>query len=252
MLHKILSLLLLVCLSMAAQSQSFEEEQLEYKRVQKAKDAKLGALAGEFSRMGLSFANTEEIFFRVFKQEARLEVWVKPKGQSKFLKFKDYPVCALSGNLGPKRKQYDKQIPEGFYVIDKFNPLSGYHLSMRVSYPNQSDIILGVRGSLGGDIYIHGACKTVGCLPMTNEEIQNLYLLCMYARDRGQENIPVHIFPYDFSKGRPDYVLNQLTEQNKSTTLALWDNLETGFQFFEEQKQLPFVFVKEDGRYSFH
>lgn len=245
-------LLSLLCFPVLLCAQSFEAEQLEYKRVQKAKDQKLGALAGEFSRKGLSFAKTEEIFFRVFKQEARLEAWVRQKGQSTFVKLKDYPVCALSGNLGPKRKQYDKQIPEGFYVIDRFNPLSGYHLSMRVSYPNQSDIILGVRGSLGGDIYIHGGCKTVGCLPMTNDEIQNLYLLCMYARDRGQENIPIHIFPYDFSQGQPDYVVNQLVEEKKAATLALWDNFKEGFQFFEDQKKLPFVFVEEDGYYSFY
>ena len=50
-----------------------------------------------------------------------------------------YPICAGSGDLGPKRERGDGQVPEGLYEIDRFNPTSRYHLSLRVNYPNLSD-----------------------------------------------------------------------------------------------------------------
>lgn len=83
-----------------------------------------------------------------------------------FTLFKTYKVCALAGSLGLKRMEGDYQLPEGFYYINEFNPKSNYHLSLGINYPNASDKVLSDSYKPGGDIYIHGSCVTVGCIPV--------------------------------------------------------------------------------------
>src|SRR4029450_3376255 len=56
------------------------------------------------------------IFVRIFKEEAELEVW-KQRDDGRFYHLKTYPICAWSGDLGPKTKQGDRQAPEGFYTV---------------------------------------------------------------------------------------------------------------------------------------
>lgn len=103
---------------------------------------------------------------------------------------KTYKI-ALGGNpVGPKERQGDNKTPEGTYVIDSRNKDSRYHLSLRISYPNEEDKRrakkLGV--SPGGDIMIHGIKNglswvgdshaevdwTKGCIAVTDEEIEEI------------------------------------------------------------------------------
>ena len=86
-----------------------------------------------------------------------------------------------SGTTGPKRLQGDFQVPEGFYHINEFNPNSNYHLSMGLNYPNSSDRILSDSLRPGGEIYIHGSCVSVGCIPLNDDEIEELYLIASYG-----------------------------------------------------------------------
>ncbi|OPY86347.1 MAG: Outer membrane protein assembly factor BamD [Syntrophus sp. PtaU1.Bin208] len=98
---------------------------------------------------------------------------------------------ALGGNpKGPKEKEGDNKTPEGAYIIDARNRDSGYHLSLRISYPNEQDKRrakqMGV--SPGGNIMIHGIKNgfswigefhtgfdwTKGCIAVTNEEIEEI------------------------------------------------------------------------------
>ncbi|ANA39148.1 peptidase [Geobacter anodireducens] len=98
---------------------------------------------------------------------------------------------ALGGNpVGPKERQGDNKTPEGSYVIEGRNKGSRYHLSLRISYPNEKDKKrareLGV--SPGGDIMIHGIKNglsqvgaahaevdwTQGCIAVTDEEIEEI------------------------------------------------------------------------------
>jgi murein L,D-transpeptidase YafK len=106
----------------------------------------------------------------------------KNTSDQEFLHIKTYTVCATSGLIGPKRMQGDLQIPEGFYYIDRFNPYSNFYLSLGINYPNTSDRILGDKNNLGGDIFIHGDCVTIGCLPITDSEIKELYIFCVEAK----------------------------------------------------------------------
>lgn len=106
-----------------------------------------------------------------------------------FRLIKDYQICSLSGELGPKRQQGDLQVPEGFYWIDRFNPASNFYLSLGINYPNQFDRILGKSGELGGDIFIHGGCVTIGCIPITDDKIKELYLIAVEAKSNGQDGV---------------------------------------------------------------
>ena len=91
-----------------------------------------------------------QLFIRAFKKEKLLEVWVKEARQRKLRLVNTYDFCATSGDLGPKRKEGDLQIPEGVYTINHFNPLSNFHLSLGINYPNASDKILSDPRKPGG------------------------------------------------------------------------------------------------------
>jgi murein L,D-transpeptidase YafK len=160
---------------------------------------------------------------------------------------KEYPFCNSSGALGPKRRQGDGQIPEGFYHIDRFNPLSNFHLSLGINYPNQADRIRGGSGDLGGDIFIHGGCVTIGCVPITDELIKEVYLIAVEAKTAGQGRIPVHIFPARMgAKG-----MRQLegAASGNQELLDFWRNLKSGYDSFEQNRRLPSVTVDRQGRY---
>lgn len=188
------------------------------------------------------------VYIRSFKYDSQLEVWVKNEKKEKYKLFKTYKVCALAGTLGPKRMEGDYQVPEGFYYINEFNPLSQYHLSLGLNYPNISDLILSDSRKPGGEIYIHGSCVTVGCIPLTDPLIEELYIITAHAKDQGQDFIPVHIFPVRFNVQKSAEYLNRMTREDASLA-AFTSNLEDAFNFFEKNKQVPVVMVTEKGEY---
>jgi murein L,D-transpeptidase YafK len=190
-----------------------------------------------------------EIFIRVLKEDEILEVWGKNKEHSRYKLLATYNFSANSGRLGPKRQEGDYQIPEGFYYIDRFNPYSAFYLSLGINYPNQSDRILGVKNSLGGDIFLHGSEVTIGCVPITDDKIMELYLFAVEAKDNGQAKIPVHIFPTYLDKSG----LTEIQEfyDNDDSLIEFWKNLQEGYLYFEENRILPRVSVLNDGRYFF-
>jgi murein L,D-transpeptidase YafK len=228
-------------------SSGFLRGQMANDRVFAARVEKRFELKKMFRDRGIAWP-AEEIFFRSFKRERVLELWVRPVGQETFVLLKSYEVCALTGKPGPKRRQGDLQTPEGFYHIENFNPQSDYHLSMRVNYPNLSDRILGI-GSLGGDIYIHGSCKSAGCLAVNDENIKEIYWLAVEARDHGQRRIPVHIFPTRLTAGS----LQQLIRiyEKEPELGAFWTSLKPGYDFFEQNHTLPVVSVSKRGAYRY-
>ena len=74
------------------------------------------------------------ILIRAFKKEAELEIW-KQQADGQYTLLKTYPMCRWSGQLGPKVKEGDRQVPEGFYTITpgQMNPNSAYYLSSNKS-----------------------------------------------------------------------------------------------------------------------
>jgi len=133
----------------------------------------------------------------VFKEERTVELsspgWEKPIV---------YKMTAFSGKLGPKLKEGDGQIPEGIYCVEYMNPNSSYHLSFKVSYPNDFDKSMAAkegRTNLGGDIMIHGSWGTVGCVPIGDEAIEDVFYLVAKV---GFKNVEIVMAPYDMRKGR--------------------------------------------------
>ena len=89
-------------------------------------------------------------------------------------------MTAFSGKLGPKNQQGDLQIPEGVYRASVLNPNSSYYLSIGVNYPNQNDRKRGLKkkiSNLGGDIFIHGRSVTIGCVPVGDHYIEELFYI---------------------------------------------------------------------------
>lgn len=188
------------------------------------------------------------VYIRSFKYDSQIEVWVKQERNDKFTLFKTYRVCALAGTLGPKRMAGDYQVPEGFYYINEFNPKSNYHLSLGLNYPNASDRILSDSLMPGGDIYIHGSCVTTGCIPVNNEQIEELYILAAHAKSEGQDFIPVHIFPIRFDNPRSsEYLKKYVKDFPEYYDLA--DELKHAYLYFEKTHKLPVIMVSKKGDY---
>ena len=204
-------------------------------------------LRKQFEEKGLKWP-AKFIYIRSFKYDSQLELWVKQTTQEKYKLFKSYKVCALAGTLGPKRMQGDYQVPEGVYYINEFNPKSQYHLSLGLNYPNESDRILSDSLQPGGDIYIHGSCVTTGCIPVTDRQIEEIYILAMHAKDEGQDFIPVHIFPVQFkNKSSNDYLVKYLKDFPEYTTMA--NSLKQLYFYFEKTRQIPVIMVNKKGEY---
>jgi len=228
-------------------STGFKNQQLKYPRVRQAYVEKEASIKKLFQSNEVDL-DEMEIYLRAFKHEKQLELWAKNKVAKKFKLIKTYKVCRTCGELGPKRRQGDLQIPEGFYHIDAFNPASAYHLSMRINYPNKSDKILGYKPNLGGNICIHGACVTIGCLPLTDDKIKELYIICIEAKNQGQSKIPVTFYPAHLNDDNFKALKNQYSyDQGR---VNLWNDLKEAYQLFGQSKQLPGITFLPDGRHQ--
>jgi len=227
-------------------SASFRSSQLSYGRVSQSWKKYNDTLSREFRKKGITYP-PKDIFLRAFKNQNELELWARNNGNSEYKLIKTYRICSISGVLGPKRSQGDRQVPEGYYFIEEFNPASEYYLSLRLNYPNYSDQVMG-SGKLGGDIYIHGGCVTVGCLPMTNEGIQEIYTLCLNAKLNGEENIPVHIYPTRLSKSGMSYLAHEFPKDEARQ--QFWSELKTGYDYFEKTHRLLPVMYTPEGKYA--
>jgi murein L,D-transpeptidase YafK len=190
-------------------------------------------LAAKGMRLG------EPVFMRIFKQSKQLEVWVRKDGR--FEMFKTYPICAYSGTVGPKLREGDLQSPEGFYTVSggQLNPLSSYHLSFDIGYPNAVDR---ENNRTGGAIMVHGKCISQGCFAMGNLQVEEIYLLAHQAFLQGQKQFSVHVFPFRMTK-------DNLSRNKNSQWADFWENLREGYEIFEQERQVP-VITAERGRYA--
>jgi murein L,D-transpeptidase YafK len=243
----ILFFLCLVRMSMCAQMTAAPELNLlpkENRVIRNIKDSIISDIKSKGFEWPLQY-----VYLRSFKLEKELEVWVKNDESESFKLYKVYNICAGSGTFGPKRREGDKQIPEGFYYINEWKPNSNYHMALGLNYPNTSDQILSDPLKPGGDIYIHGNCVTIGCLPITDSLIEHLYFLTLSAKEQGQDFIPVHIFPYRFDKKK-----SQKQYLYRINNKPLWDSfhksLNDAYEYFENTHQVPAVLINGKGSYQ--
>ena len=136
-----------------------------------------------------------------FKTEKKIELWTDK--DNKWVYIRTYPIAGASGNVGPKLREGDWQVPEGIYQISALNPNSSYHLSMKINYPNEYDMQKAKgenRSNLGGDIFIHGKSLSIGCIAIGDEPIEELFVL---TDKIGIANIKVIISPNDMRQNKP-------------------------------------------------
>jgi len=191
--------------------------------------------------------STSRIGIRAFKAESEMEIWGASSDIGPFRLLATYPIAAISGTLGPKRRDGDMQAPEGFYSINRFNPHSQFHLSLGLNYPNSSDRKLGNAGHLGKDIFIHGNQVSAGCLAMTDPVIDIIYRLASHAREQGQKAIPVSIFPCRMTSAKW-FSLRKAYAQ-RSDLIRFWMTLLPGFTSFELDHRWHRPHVDRNGAY---
>ena len=226
---------------------SFIDFQKTYPKVAYAIKLKEDTLKKQFEEMGLQWP-VKQMYIRSFKYDSQLEVWVRNNSAEPYKLFKTYKVCALAGGMGPKRMEGDYQVPEGFYYINEFNPRSNYHLSLGINYPNASDRVLSDSSKPGDEIYIHGSCLTVGCIPIQNNQIEELYVLAANAKTQGQDFIPVHIFPIRFNNKKSfEYFARATKDDQDLQRFAI--KIKEVYDFFEAKKKLPLISVNNKGEY---
>lgn len=132
------------------------------------------------------------------KEEKILEVWAG-NASGPLKRLTTYAILAASGEAGPKRREGDLQVPEGHYRLTTLNPQSRFHLSVRVDYPNATDLANAKveRTEMGGDIYLHGKDVSIGCIAIGDEAIERLFALIALV-PMGRRDIL--IAPVDFRR----------------------------------------------------
>jgi murein L,D-transpeptidase YafK len=174
------------------------------------------------------------ILLRAYKKESELEVW-KQNASGEYALLKTYPMCRWSGQLGPKKTEGDRQVPEGFYAItpSQLNPNSSFYLSFNVGYPNAYDRSYGRTGSL---IMVHGACSSRGCFSMTDEQIADIYALTREAFGGGQKAVQLQSLPFRMNA-------QNLAKYRADENMPFWKNLKEGADHFDVTKREPQVSV---------
>ena len=181
------------------------------------------------------------ILARIFKEESELEIW-KQTRDGQFELLKTYPICRWSGDLGPKKKEGDRQAPEGFYTITpgQMNPNSNYYLAFNTGFPNAYDRAMGYTGS---ELMVHGDCSSRGCYAMTDEQIQEIYALARESFFGGQKSFQLQAYPFRMT------AINMAKHRN-NPNFAFWKMLKEGYDHFGATHQEPKVAVC-DRRYVF-
>ena len=240
----------MICMQLGHAQSSFVDYQKSFSRVARAFNNYEDQLKSQFISKGLEWP-VKQLYIRSFKYNSELQVWVKNSQSDTFSHFKNYKICALAGTMGPKRMEGDYQVPEGFYYINEFNANSTYHLSLGLNYPNPSDKLLSDPMRPGGEIYIHGSCVTVGCIPLTDPMIEELYVLSTHAKAGGQNFIPVHIFSVKYDDKTSNEYLETLYQRDPSLR-TFEHQLKKVYDFFNHKKKLPVVAVLPNGEYAFY
>jgi murein L,D-transpeptidase YafK len=186
----------------------------------------------KLAKMNLSMSSP--IMIRVFKEEEVMEVW-KANSQDRYQLVATYPICAWSGMLGPKKKEGDRQAPEGFYNITpgQMNPNSQYYLSFDIGYPNKYDRAY---GRSGRNIMVHGACASAGCYSMSDAAVLQIYAFARDAFRGGQKSFQVQAFPFRMTA-------DNMAKHRFSENYEFWKNIKTGYDYFEITHRPPEVDV---------
>ncbi|MFQ5607977.1 MAG: hypothetical protein ACE5GA_08525, partial [Candidatus Zixiibacteriota bacterium] len=116
-------------------------------------------------------------------------------------------------------------------------------------YPNKSDRLRKSGNDPGGDIFIHGGNVTIGCMPLGDSNIEQLYIMAVDARSAAQKRIPVHIFPCRMDKAENKRLLERYVKKRPELG-PFWDELRPIYDQFEENRVVPAVSINSSGEYK--
>ena len=236
---------LFLCVGMAPLS--FRDRQLNYTRVRMAYACKEKKVVKNLTDHSIVRDNLR-IYLRAFKEEKIIEIWARNATDTVFIPVQEIPICDISGDVGPKRRSHDMQVPEGFYRIIDLNPYSKYFLSIQINYPNASDSIRGTRGRLGNEIFIHGDCISSGCMAITDDKIQELFVYCIEAYNSGQKNIEMAIYPERLTDS--NYARLTTRYSKYKDEMSLWADLKKSYDLFDTYKMPPSVKFLANGTHE--
>jgi murein L,D-transpeptidase YafK len=180
----------------------------------------------------------QPVFIRIFKEDAKLELWMKAGGR--WTLFQSYDICRFSGKLGPKLATGDRQAPEGFYRVGlgQLNPASRHHLSFNLGFPNAYDR---AHGRTGSYLMVHGGCSSAGCYAVTDASVDDIYRLVEAALRGGQKAVNVHIYPFRMTAAN-------MARHGSSRWAGFWRDLKMGHDYFEARREVPEISVSK-GKY---
>ncbi|WP_245423872.1 L,D-transpeptidase family protein [Methylovirgula sp. 4M-Z18] len=181
------------------------------------------------------------VAIRIFKEEKQLELWTERDGR--YSLYKSFPICQMSGGLGPKQKEADYQSPEGFYAVSasQLQPNSNYFKAFNIGYPNAVDR---QNGRSGGLIMVHGNCVSIGCFAMTDKGIAEIYSFVEAAIRHGQKDVPVEIYPFRMTS------YNISMHSFSSPWGGFWRELQVGYDMFNQTGR-PARAMACNGHYRF-
>jgi len=181
------------------------------------------------------------MLIRIYKKEAELEVW-KRSTSGRYVRLKTFPICRWSGQLGPKRKEGDRQTPEGFYAVtaSQMNPKSKHYLSFDTGFPNAYDQ---AHGATGSALMVHGTCSSAGCYAMTDIGMSEIYALMREALRGGQKAVQLQAYPFRMTA-------ENLVRHRLDANIAFWRQLKEGADRFEATGEELAVRVSAE-RYTF-
>jgi murein L,D-transpeptidase YafK len=191
---------------------------------------------------GKGMTKNSPVLIRSFKKESELEIW-KKASNGQYALLKSYPMCRWSGQLGPKKREGDRQAPEGFYDITpaSMNPNSSFYLSFNMGFPNAFDR---THGRTGAHLMVHGACSSAGCYSMSDDQIAEIYAIVREAHNGGQRAVQMQAMPFRMTA-------ENLAKHRYDANMPFWRNLKEGSDMFEVARVEPKVSVCQ-ARYAFN
>lgn len=190
----------------------------------------------------VGFIGPTRLYLRLFKEEKTLEIWLKTglNSGATYKLYKSFDICNYSGKLGPKISEGDKQAPEGFYHVPAGDVLWNsrkWPRALNLAFPNIFD---GLTKRTGSYLLIHGGCSSVGCYALKNGPMSVLYDLVSIALKQGQKVIPIHIFPFRFSK-------KNWKKHKGHKFIKFWQVMQPVYDSFNENRNLPSILVCQSG-----
>ncbi len=188
------------------------------------------ALVQKIKAKGMSVG--APIMMRIIKDEHILEIW-KQKTSGRYDLVTAYNICAWSGKLGQKKKEGDRQAPEGFYTVRpaQLNPNSKYFLSFDTGFPNAYDRS---HGYTGANLMVHGACSSAGCYSMTDASVQEIFAFARDALKGGQDGFMLQALPFRMTAEKMAFYAGD-------ANFPFWKMIKEGYDQFELTRQVPKV-----------